>query len=168
MPSAKKSDVEIRKPFEPYDPNRFGKCTSDRCKDGDGNPITLTQQDLVGLTNINHIMARHKQTGLIDHINTAIPTYGDYTQINEFQESLEVVRNAQEQFMQVPADIRREFDNDAGKFFEFVTNPENIDQMVDMGLAEDPAKIRAKALLEEAEARAVADQQVASKAAQSD
>jgi hypothetical protein len=38
-------------------------------------------------------------------------------------------------FMSLPAKIRSRFQNDPGAFLDFVQNPENRDEMIELGLA---------------------------------
>ena len=107
------------------------------CTDEDGNHDGRTEQHHIDTVNINNIIKRYKKTGLIEHVAQSAGQYGDYTTVNEYQQSLNLVKQAQENFMQVPAKIRTKFGNDPGRFFEFVTNPANQDEMIKMGLATD-------------------------------
>lgn len=84
---------------------------------------------------INTIMKRYKQVGIIDHVNTAKAHYGDYTAVNEYQDSMNLINQANADFMALPSDIRQLFNNDAGEFLEFATNPKNLDEMIELGLA---------------------------------
>ena len=124
--------------------------------DIDGNPLpTPTQQHAKAECDINNILKQYDRTGLITHINSAKAQYGDFTEVNEYQESLNRVMMAQEAFMELPSAIRKQFENDPGQFFEFATNPENQDAMVEMGLAERP--ISAPPAVETAEVEAPAE-----------
>lgn len=58
---------------------------------------------------------------------------------NDFQEAMLKVSQAQETFDSLPSLIRKEFDNNPAKYLDFVQNPDNIEKMYDMGLAERPA-----------------------------
>lgn len=101
-----------------------------------GEPeIHLTKQSDKDVTDVNKIIARYKKTGLIDHVARGVAQYGDFTSVNEYQESLNRVMSAQQSFAGLPADVRARFDNDPGAFFEFATNPANHNALVDMGLA---------------------------------
>ena len=123
--------------------------------DIDGNPLpTPTQQHAKAECDINNILKQYDRTGLITHINSATAQYGDFTEVNEYQESLNRVMMAQEAFMELPSAIRKQFENDPGQFFEFATNPDNQDAMVEMGLAERP--ISAPSAVETAEVEAPA------------
>lgn len=100
---------------------------------------TLTQQHFQKECDIKEIIKKHDRTGIIAHVNRGVAQYGDYSEVNEYREALDVINSASEMFMQLPSDIRREFDNDPGEFFEFATNPNNAERMVELGLASSPA-----------------------------
>lgn len=95
----------------------------------------ITQQHLKAETDINNILRQYDKTGLITHVNTAAAQYGDFTEVNEYRESLDKVIQAQNAFEMIPSHIRKRFGNDPGEFFEFVTDPSNFDALVEMGLA---------------------------------
>lgn len=99
---------------------------------------TLTQQHFAKEADIKTIIKKHDRTGIITHLARGIAQYGDYSEINEYREALDKVNSANAAFMEIPAEIRKMFDNDAGEFFEFATNPENAEKMVEMGLAVAP------------------------------
>ena len=61
--------------------------------------------------------------------------------INDYQESMNIVAKAQSMFNQLPSQIRNEFDNDPSLFLDFVQDPQNEDQLVEMGLANPREKI---------------------------
>lgn len=84
---------------------------------------------------IVRILKKYDKTGLITHVNNMKAEYGDFTSINEYQESLNLVLKAQNSFNELPSELRKKFSNDPGQFMEFVTNPDNLDEMVKMGLA---------------------------------
>lgn len=107
--------------------------------DEEGNPLpTMTQQAFKAECEINNILRKYDKTGLITHVSGAVAQYGDFSEVNEYQESLNMVINAQNAFMALPSDIRKRFGNDPGAFFEFATDPSNNDEMVRLGLAQAP------------------------------
>ena len=99
---------------------------------------TLTEQHHKDRCSILKIMKQYDRTGLITHVNRSTSEYGDFTTVNEYQENLNMVIAAQDSFSKLPSDIREEFANDPGRFFEFATNPDNADRMVELGLANAP------------------------------
>lgn len=102
---------------------------------------SLTQQHMLQECDIKEIIKKHDRTGIITHVNRGVEQYGDFSEINEYREALDLVNNAMGSFMQLPSDIRKMFDNDPGEFFEFATNPDNAARMVELGLAPSPAPV---------------------------
>jgi phage internal scaffolding protein len=99
---------------------------------------SLTQQHFAHEADVRNIIKQYDKTGLIANVNRGVAKYGDYSEINEYREALDLVNSAQESFGELPSKIREMFGNDAGKFFEFATNPDNADEMVKLGLKEAP------------------------------
>lgn len=85
---------------------------------------------------INMIMKKFEKTGELPNMIKNNPQYGDFSQAPDYQEALHTVMHAQEQFSNLSAKIRNRFNNDPSQFLEFATNPENLQEMVKMGLAE--------------------------------
>lgn len=54
---------------------------------------------------------------------------------NDFQEAMFKVTKAKQTFEKLPSPIRKKFDNNPAMFLDFVQNPENSQQMIEMGLA---------------------------------
>ena len=99
---------------------------------------SLTQQHFALEADVKTIIKKHDRTGIINHVARGVAHYGDYSEVNEYRESLDMVNSANANFMQLPAEIRSMFENDAGAFFEFATDPANDDKMVELGLKEAP------------------------------
>lgn len=96
---------------------------------------TNVEQHHKDLCDVTNILKQYDRTGLITHVTKAVQDYGDFTTVNEYQESLNTVIAAQEAFQELPSAIRQQFGYDPGAFFEFATNPANGQAMIDMGLA---------------------------------
>lgn len=60
----------------------------------------------------------------------------DLTQVTDLQGALEAVNNAQEAFNTLPAELRKRFDNDPSKIFDFLQDPKNQEEAVRLGLME--------------------------------
>jgi phage internal scaffolding protein len=99
---------------------------------------SLTQQHFAQEADIKTIIKKHDRTGIISHVARGVAQYGDYSEINEYREALDVVNKANASFMELPAQLRAMFENDAGAFYEFATNPENDAKMIELGLKEAP------------------------------
>lgn len=100
---------------------------------------SLTQQHMADECNINTIVRRFGLTGQVP-VGMRLPQYGDFTGVIDYQSALNAVMAAEKSFSSVPADIRKQFDNDPQKFLEFVDNPANLDKMYELGLAVKPAR----------------------------
>ncbi len=94
-----------------------------------------TKQSLAEESNINLIMERYTKTGIIDHVATYGATYADMPSLGDFHAAMNLVTEAQQMFDDLPAQVRSDFKNDPAEFLDFVTNPENEDAMIEMGLA---------------------------------
>lgn len=126
-PTPKAPQYGFRYPFR----NRVGIQSKE-------DEICRTEQHHKQACDINHILKRYDRDGVITHVTQAKAMYGDFSEINEYQESLNLVIKSKESFMELPSAIRQRFHNDPGEFLEFVTDPSNLDQMIEMGLAEAP------------------------------
>lgn len=100
--------------------------------------ICLTEQHHKDACDINNILKRYDRDGVITHVNEAKAQYGDFSEVNEFQESLNLVIQSKQSFMELPSAIRKRFGNDPGLFMEFITDPKNMPEMIEMGLANAP------------------------------
>jgi phage internal scaffolding protein len=80
-------------------------------------------------------MRKYEKTGMIDHLNTHQGDYRNFIEAPDYHTSMNLIREAGEAFMTIPAGIRAKFANDPAQFLAFVQNPDNHDQMVEMGFA---------------------------------
>lgn len=99
---------------------------------------SLTQQHFAHDADVRNIIKQYDKTGLIANVNRGVARYGDYSEINEYREALDIVSAANESFGELPSAIRQMFNNDPGEFFEFATDPKNSEKMVNLGLKEAP------------------------------
>ena len=99
-------------------------------------PPTLTKQSLRDECNINSIVARYKKTGVISHQSARKPQYMDTTVVaKSYEQAFDIVRQADEAFMSLPAEVRKTFGNSPARFCDFACDPSNIEQMRKWGLA---------------------------------
>lgn len=84
-------------------------------------------------SNINTIVRRFGLTGqLPDNVN--MPVSGDFSGVVDFHSAMNLIRKAQEEFLNVPADIRARFNNDPQRFMDFLEDTSNRDEAMRMGL----------------------------------
>lgn len=84
-------------------------------------------------SNINTIVRRFGLTGELPS-DVAIPRTGDFTNAPDFHTAMNLVRQAQEEFLRVPAEVRARFNNDPGAFISFVDDERNYDEAKRLGL----------------------------------
>ena len=87
---------------------------------------------------INNIMRKFEKSGIVDHLSKYDGRYGQFIGAPEYHEAMNQVAEAAEMFMEIPAKIRKRFNNDPAEFLEFVQNEDNRDELVSMGLARAP------------------------------
>ena len=98
---------------------------------------SLTHQEFVKESNINSIMAKYKKTGQLPMVQGR-PMFGDFASLPEYQDALNLVLDAETAFADLPSEIRTRFGNDPAEFVEFCSNPDNLDEAVELGLAKAP------------------------------
>lgn len=103
---------------------------------------SLTHQSFKEECDINTIVRRFGLTGELPE-NLRMPVSGDFTGVTDFHTAMIVVRQAQEEFLRVPAHIRARFANDPGEMMAFLEDERNRDEAVRLGLVNPvPEKTR--------------------------
>lgn len=114
-----------------YDGDAISKETALTCFDE-----SLAVQSEKEECDINTIVARFGLTGELPG-DLQMPQSGDFTGFPDFHTAMNFVRETQEEFLRVPADIRARFDNDPQKFMAFVEDENNRDEAKKLGLLKD-------------------------------
>lgn len=108
-------------------------------KDKEGRVLTgRTKQSFKEECDINSILKKFERTGVVPG-NAKTPKYGDFSEGTTYQEALNLVITAEQQFASLPARARERFQNDPAKFLDFATNASNADEMAKMGLIKPEA-----------------------------
>lgn len=100
---------------------------------------SLAHQSFRKECDVNTIMERFQKTGLMEHVNRHSGDYGDYAGAQDYHSSLNQVLEAQTMFESLPSSIRGRFLNDPGQFLSFVSDPDNEDEMITLGLSRKAA-----------------------------
>lgn len=100
----------------------------------------LTKQSFEEESNINIIMARYVKTGMLDHLNQYGGDYGNFIGFQDYHTSMNLILDAGQAFMALPAQTRAKFGNDPQTFLAFVQDPDNLEEMREMGLAHKASK----------------------------
>jgi len=121
--------IFIRTPYN-YDTDAVSDETGLSCPEP-----TLAQQQFRDEADINTIMERFGRTGEIV-APIRMPTYGDFSQVNDYHTAMNALIEARNSFEALPAKIRARFENDPGQFVEFCLDDRNRDEAVRLGLVE--------------------------------
>jgi len=122
-----KSSVFLRTPYN-YDTMEASDASGLTCPEP-----TLAQQNSKDECDINTIVRRFGLTGELPS-NVRTPTYGDFMDATDYHTAMNAVIAADAAFMQLPADIRTRFNNDAGSFVDFVSDDNNRAEAEKLGL----------------------------------
>lgn len=100
----------------------------------------VTEQAHKDEVDINNIVRRHGGMTNVARTNALLAPEFRFDDVpgNDFQEAMAIVTRAQGQFDGLPSQVRKEFNNSPAEFLDFVQNPDNVDRMVELGLAQAP------------------------------
>lgn len=99
---------------------------------------SMTKQAFKDECDVNMIMKKFERTGMVAHLAQYQGSYADVSAGLDFQASLDMVQRAHDAFMTLPAKVRKRFENDPGAFLDFVNDPANEKEMIELGLKEAP------------------------------
>lgn len=122
--------VKIRKPYERRE--RVGFDTGDDSR---------AKQSFKDESDINNIMAQYMRTGVITHMKENEGQYIDLPEGVDYQSALNMVIAAGEAFDSLPGSVRQRFQNNAVEFLDFMDDPDNIEESVELGLREREAPV---------------------------
>lgn len=95
---------------------------------------SLTVQADAEQADINNIVKRFGVTGMLPY-GSLQPIYDDLTAYpTDYHTALNLIKSADNAFMDMPANIRSRFDNDAGQFLAAIEDPNQHDVLRDLGL----------------------------------
>lgn len=117
-----KMQLEIQKPF---DKGRRGPAYVPG--------KSLTEQSHKRECDMNIIVSKFKKTGQVSHLMRSLAEYQELATI-DLHEAMNRVTRANEMFMELPSEIRKRFDNNPEKFYDFAIDEQNLAEMQKMGL----------------------------------
>ena len=85
---------------------------------------------------INRIMARWVATRHLPSLEKRAPMYGDFTEVPSFQEACDLVSEMKQSFSELPASIRRRFDNNPQTLLNWIQDPGNLEEGRELGIFE--------------------------------
>jgi len=138
----------------------------DRDVDTEGKPTKLgpsrnrVKPEFLKASKIEEILKKATRTGMISVKPNAY--YGDFTSSGDFLTAQNRVIRLQQYFDSLPSETRNWFANSPKNYLDFVLDPRNREQAIEMGLLPKPKGAPAPS---EAEVRASADKAKAAAAA---
>jgi len=93
----------------------------------------LTEQHHTDTCDINKILAQFMETGIMPNTN-ANPQYEDVSEL-DFTNMQNQLATAKTLFEELPEQVKARFNNEMHTFLHFAENPDNLPELVDMGLA---------------------------------
>lgn len=116
---------KVRKPWEKvivpcdnHEPSRAWQAAKDEC-------------------DVNLIVANYNRTGMLPVMQRE-PTYGDFSDALELADAIKLVRQAEEEFMDLPANIRALANNDPVTFREMLADEGAVKALEAAGLRFSP------------------------------
>jgi len=101
---------------------------------------SLALQSELEATDINVILKRFGITGQLP-TSVRAPQYGDFTGVTDYQSALAAIQLADESFLELPAHVREEFNNDPQLFVDFCSDEANRADAERLGLVMPKAEI---------------------------
>lgn len=98
---------------------------------------SMTKQDAAEECDINAIMARYEKTGVLPQ-GSRMYEFGEAISPYSFQESMNAVIQAREDFASLSSRVRARFDNDPAKLFAFLDDPANREEATALGILKEP------------------------------
>lgn len=101
---------------------------------------SLVQQQFTEEVDINTIVRRFGLTGELPN-GIAVPLTGDFTAVGDFQQAMDLIVQAQQEFMRLPAETRARFNNDPARVIAFLEDVNNRDEAIKLGMIPKPPEV---------------------------
>lgn len=104
---------------------------------------------------INKLVSRYRDRDAADARNMRVPLdptvirsrtpiFGDFTLVKDFHSTQEAIVQFNREFMRLPANLREKFGNNSENLANFLSDPENHEEAVKLGLRVKPLAKAAK------------------------
>lgn len=100
------------------------------------NSIDRTRQEFREECDINNLMRRFEATGVMPQPWKAPPVanWADFASVPDYLDAQNLLIQARDSFLQLPARVRARFDNDPAQLLAFVANDANREEADKLGL----------------------------------
>lgn len=125
-----KHRFQFRTQYDVEADEKIGQATALICEDA-----SLTQTQFVEDCDINVLARRFGLTDSPMPVGAFDPShYGDFSDVPDLRTALDLVNDAKNKFMALPAKLRERFHNQPGRLWDFVNDPQNAEEAVRLGL----------------------------------
>lgn len=109
---------------------------------------SLTNQDEKDDCDVNVIIEKAMKGQTITHLSARTGVYMDLSEVPDFEKSLNIIAKAKSAFAELPAHLREKFHNDPKIMMEYLADPRNNEEAIELGLKEIKAKTHDEQVLE--------------------
>ena len=106
----------------------------------DSSKPSLTQQEFKESCDINNILAKFSVQARALGVDPSqlMPqdqgTYGDFSNLDDFQTAQNKIAFLNDQFSNLPSDVRRKFGDDLNTFVAALSDPNRVDELGELGV----------------------------------
>ena len=101
---------------------------------------SLTEQHFKDECDVNLIVERYQATGVMPS-GSHQPLFGDFEKFpSDLLSSRKFFDEAESRFMELPAALRKEFNNSPLELLSALQNPDNRDKFIELGLIDRPVQ----------------------------
>lgn len=106
----------------------------------DSSKPSLTQQEFRESCDINNILAKFSVQAQALGVDPSLlmpqdqGTYGDFSNLDDFQTAQNKIAFLNDQFSNLPSDVRRKFGDDLNTFIGAISDPTRIDELGELGV----------------------------------
>ena len=106
----------------------------------DSSKPSLTQQEFKESCDINNILAKFSVQAQALGVDPSLlmpqdqGTYGDFSNLDDFQTAQNKIAFLNDQFSNLPSDVRRKFGDDLNTFIGAISDPSRVDELGDLGV----------------------------------
>jgi len=91
-------------------------------------PSKTVQSD-VFRTEMRHILAKYKQTGIVEHLRDVDLQFRDVTEFSDFADLMFQSKKAESVFMTLPSKVRAVFGHDYARWLDAAHDPEKLEEL---------------------------------------
>jgi len=106
-----------------------------------------THQSFAKDADINNIMMKYQKTGILGDPSLSskrLPRWGDFSDIYDFTTTMNRLKSAEADFMTLPSATREKFNHSVSECLDWIADPRNAAEAVDLGLLpKDAVKVAA-------------------------